>query len=107
MMMNKPYFFAKIQNNKVETKGGNSCLLGHKIDYTPGRKSDGIFVEWSWDGNRLTVENDRYGFYPVYYYCNGDEICISPSIMRLLEEGAPRELDYTALSVFLRIGFYI
>jgi len=105
--MNKPYFFAKIQNNKVETKGEHSCLLGHKIDYTPGRKSDGIFAEWAWDGNQLTVENDRYGYYPLYYYWHNDEVCLSPSIRRLLAEGAPTELDYTALSVFLRLGFYI
>ncbi|MCK5013089.1 MAG: hypothetical protein KAS66_04670 [Candidatus Omnitrophica bacterium] len=105
--MDEFYFYARYQKGKVETRGRHHNFLGHRVDHTPGRKSDGIFVEWSWDGNTLSVENDRYGMYPLYYYTKNGEICVSPSITRVLAEGAPNDLDYRALSVFLRIGFFI
>jgi hypothetical protein len=66
-----------------------------------------VFVEWSWDGQRLTGRSDRYGCQPLYYWCGRDEIILSPSIAKLLAEGAPAALDYEGLSVFLRLGFFI
>ena len=66
--MDQPFFYAKFENGAVKTKGENSCLLGHKLNYAPERKSDGIFAGWSWNGQILEVENDRYGFYPLFYY---------------------------------------
>lgn len=68
---------------------------------------DGIFARWSWDGARLKVQNDRYGLFPLFYYCTDGEIGISPSIHRLIKEGAPTELDEAGLAVFLRLGFFI
>lgn len=105
--MDEFYFYASYKNGKVKTRGAHHKLFGHKIAHTPGKKTDGVFAEWSWNGDTLTIENDRYGFYPLYYYCTHNEVCVSTSIMRLIAEGAPKTLDYTALSVFLRIGFFI
>ena len=81
--------------------------MGHRIPGRDGLKSDGIFAKWDWDGERLVVRNDRYGLYPLYYFQNGNTIAVSPSLIRLLMEGALAELDHDALSVFLRIGFFI
>lgn len=39
---------------------------------------------------------------PLYYFHSANSFCISNSILTLLEQGAPRELDDVALSVFLR-----
>ncbi|OGW97321.1 MAG: hypothetical protein A2Y04_04710 [Omnitrophica WOR_2 bacterium GWC2_45_7] len=105
--MGLPYFYAKEKNGRVETRGTCSCFLGHKIDHTPGQRSDGIYAGWSWDGQRLIVENDRYGFYPLFYYCRDGEICLSPSIPQILSLVSQKSFDYTALSVFLRLGFFI
>jgi len=90
-----------------EVEGAQVGALGHKIRH-PGRgEPDGVFVEWSWDGDRLRVRNDRYGFYPFYYFANSDEIAISTSIVRLLEAGAPPILDEAGLAAFLRLGFFL
>ncbi len=87
--------------------GPAAGMVGHKIQ-NPGRTvPDGIFVEWSWDGARLQIRNDRYGFYPIYYFANRDEIVVSTSILRLLEAGAPRALDEAGLAAFLRLGFFL
>ena len=97
----------KSTNGTIETKGINSCLLGHKIATSSIGKEDGIFAEWQWDGRKLIVKNDRYGYFPLYYCSYNDQIIISPSIQRLIEEGAPVDPDYPALSIFLRLGFFI
>lgn len=106
-MMDEPYFHAKHDGDQVETRGSHSCLLGHQIDCGQNGKPDGIFAQWAWDGTQLTVSNDRYGFHPLFYYCRDGEIGVSPSIPRLIREGAPTELDDAGLAVFLRLGFFI
>lgn len=106
-MMEEQYFHAKHNGDQVETRGGHSCLLGHQIDCGQSRKPDGVFTQWKWSGTRLTVSNDRYGFYPLFYYCRDGEIGVSPSIPSLIKEGAPTELDEAGLAVFLRLGFFI
>ena len=105
--MDDIYFYAKRQGPQIKTRGTPTCLLGHQIDSGPSRKPDGIFVHWSWDGARLTVQNDRYGFFPLFYYCKDGEIGVSPSIHRLIKEGAPTAFDEAGLAVFLRLGFFI
>jgi hypothetical protein len=79
---------------------------GHRISRADG-SHDGIFAEWRWDGRRLTVRNDRYGFQPLFYFCAASEIAVSTSILALLAAGAPADLDEDALAVFLRLGFFV
>ena len=102
-----PYFHARKVGDHFETTGLSSCFLGHKLPRPNSAKPDGVFAEWSWDGSRLCVRNDRYGFYPLYYYTRDGEIALSPSIARLLALGAPPEFDEAGLAVFLRLGFFI
>lgn len=105
--MDNFFFHAKRQDLNVKTRGTHTCKLGHQIDSGQSLKPDGIFARWVWDGARLVVENDRYGFFPIFYYCKDGEIGVSPSIYRLIKEGAPTELDEAGLAVFLRLGFFI
>src|SRR5919201_128973 len=65
---------------------------------------DGVFAQWSWDGAQVVVRIDRMGFFPIYYFADQSQFCISPSLPLLLERGAPRELDTDAIGVFLRLG---
>ena len=81
--------------------------FGHRVEYRGSGVTDGVFAEWCWDGQRLTVKNDRYGFYPLFYYQCPGEICVSPSITALVEQGATTELDAASLSVFFRLGFFL
>src|SRR5262249_42102962 len=90
-----------------QVEGAQVGALGHKIRH-PGRSEpDGVFVEWSWDGNRLRVRNDRYGCYPFYYFANSNEIAISTSIVRLLEAASSPVLDDAGLATFLMSRFFL
>jgi hypothetical protein len=94
----QPFFHARRVEGAIETRGQPRCLLGRR---------GGVFAEWEWDGTALTVRNDRYGYYPLFYAARGDEIWISPSVYRLVAEGAPAALDDAALAVFLRMGGFV
>jgi asparagine synthetase B (glutamine-hydrolysing) len=100
-----PYIHIRFAK-EYEVKGATSCVLGHELE-TGRAKPDGIFVRWHWDGDTLVVDNDRYGFYPLYYFATENEVCISPSLPILIAEGAPRELNESGLALFLRAGFFV
>jgi len=62
---------------------------------------------WHWDGVHLRVWSDRYGMAPLLYFRKAGSLGVSPSLVRLVAEGAPRDLDEPALAVFLRLGFFL
>lgn len=98
----KPYFLAEYNPSGTRQEGQNSARLGHQLS-----DGDGNFVHWDWDGECLTIENDYFGMYPVFYYCKAGKICVSPSIETILKCGVDVSFDYRALSVFIRMGMYI
>lgn len=102
-----PFFSARKHRDGVTVRGQLSCELGHRLPSRKHRMPDGVFGGWRWDGRALRVEHDRYGFYPLFYYSLADEFAISPSLVTLLHEGAPIDIDADALSVFLHLGFFI
>ncbi|MCG5517095.1 MULTISPECIES: asparagine synthetase B family protein [unclassified Ectothiorhodospira] len=103
----RPYFSALWRGGRITTDGVENCQLGHRLDLGGRHGPDGIFVEWSWDGDALTVRNDRYGIYPLFYACHAGEIRISPSILHVLRGDFPKTLNVAALAVFLRLGFFL
>jgi len=105
--MAEPFARVAIAGNGYKVAGTPSLALGHKLEPARTPIPDGTFAEWSWDGSRLTVRNDRYGCYPLYYFTRPGEICVSTSIPELLAQGAPSELDERGMAVFLRLGFFI
>jgi asparagine synthase (glutamine-hydrolysing) len=94
----QPFFHAKRVGAEFRTRGVARCAVG---------RPDGVFAEWAWDGSSLTICNDRYGFFPLFYAARGDELWVSPSLFKLVAEGAPRDLDDAALAVFLRMGGFV
>lgn len=100
-----PYIHVRKLNQRLEVKGTPACHLGHHL--TSESISQGVFAGWKWDGERLRVVNDRFGFYPLYYFASPGECAVSPSIPNLLALGAPRDLDYAALAVFFHLGFFL
>jgi hypothetical protein len=107
MLAAEPYFHVTYVGDGFETRGATSGLLGHEIQGLGARTGEGLFAKWQWDGAALHVQVDECGFYPLYYYATDTECAISPSIPMLLLLGAPSELDYAALSVFMRIGWFL
>jgi asparagine synthase (glutamine-hydrolysing) len=102
-----PFFGAKKLADGFAVRGELSCEHGHRVPADAGGPDDGVFASWRWDGQTLTVETDRYGFCPLFYYCRGNEFGISSNLVRLLQEGAPLDLDHEAVAVFLHLGFFI
>ncbi|HQU81980.1 MAG TPA: asparagine synthase-related protein [Pyrinomonadaceae bacterium] len=86
-------------NSKTELNGKPQVFLGNKSCTT--------FAEWNWDGEKLIVQNDRFGFYPIYYLEKPNEIIVSNSISKLLEFDESKELNDNAFGVFLRLGWLI
>lgn len=102
----EPYFSVTKIGCSYKTEGTTSSFFGHEIPRLDG-VSDGIFAEWKWDGHSLTIRNDRYGFYPLYYFQDNGRFAVSPSIVALLCIGAPLHLNYAALALFLRLDFFL
>lgn len=101
-----PFLGLRLVNGRAEQRGLEACRLGQPLDL--GRPTpDGVFAEWAWDGARLTARTDRHGMRPLFYFAANGQFGISPSIPRLLREGAPTELDEPALAVFIRTGYYL
>jgi asparagine synthase (glutamine-hydrolysing) len=105
--MAEPFIHIKRKCNRYEIEGQSSCFVGHVLPSARYERPDGIYAEWIWNGDRLIVRNDRYGFYPLYYFVGKNEIAVSPSLTKLIEAGAPTNLDEAGMAVFLRLGFFI
>jgi hypothetical protein len=103
----QPFFYAREINGRIEIKGDTHCCLGHQLTVRGGESPDGVFAEWHWDGQQLTVTNDKFGFFPLFYYVKDQTICVSPSLVRILELCEDRSVHYPALSVFLRLGYFL
>src|SRR3954462_8076433 len=93
------FFHARFSGGTTETFGDARVSLGNRAGT--------VFADWNWDGEQLTLTNDRYGFYPIYYFRRDSEFAVSPSISKLLELVGDLELDDSAFSVFLRSGYVI
>jgi len=102
----EPYCHIRFRDGDHTVRGLVSFHVGH----SPGARdcgSLGPYGSWDWDGQRLSVRNDRYGLQPLYYYQGHNEICVATSIDTLLRHGAPTELDEPALAVHLRLGSFL
>jgi asparagine synthase (glutamine-hydrolysing) len=104
--MESQFFHVRYDGNQYLTSGPSSYFLGHCLEPS-GASRDGIFSSWKWDGEQLTIENDRYGISPLYYFVLKNEICVSASLPSLIDRGAPGDLDYQALAVFFRLGYFL
>lgn len=93
-------------NGVASAEGAARYSGGHEIPLASGA-IDGIFARWEWNGEHLTARNDRYGVKPLFYCERDNTLILSPSLLQLLAEGAPTELDDRAMAVFLRLGFFL
>jgi hypothetical protein len=97
---------------RVHLRGGTASsgephfFRGHRLP-RGSAAPDGVFASWDWDGSRVVVRNDRYGAAPLFYWSDRQQFMVSPSILALIEQGAPTALDADALAAFLRLGFFL
>jgi hypothetical protein len=86
--MAEPFFRIVIAGNRYEIAGTPLACVGPQT-----RARQNTHPRWDlrgmvMGGSRLTVRNDRYGCYPVYYFTRRGEVCVSTSIPELLAQGA-------------------
>jgi hypothetical protein len=101
-----PFLHVEQAGDSCVAQGNTEDFLGHKICRSDG-SSEGVFAEWKLEGDRLEIRNDRFGFFPLYYWASESQIAVSPSITRLLRQGASPELDDGAIAVFSQLGFFL
>jgi asparagine synthase (glutamine-hydrolysing) len=99
----EPFFRIRWDGRNHAYEGVSCMEFGRRIARV-GAPPEGHFAGWSWNGVRLRLDTDRYGIYPLYYYNGRDEFGVSRSILALIANGAPTELDWDALAVFFRWG---
>ena len=91
----------------VQVSGTPRFFRGHRLPRSDGGCPDGVFADWQWDGERLIVRNDRYGAAPLFYWCDRSQVCVSPSLLAILQRGAPVEFDAAGLAAFFRLGYFL
>ncbi len=102
------YFRVQQRGTEIETSGQATAEFGLRLPSSGHSGNDGVFARWHWDGRRLVVQNDRYGIYPLFWFrLPSGGVCISPSLIALVELGAPTRLDAEALAVFFRLGTFL
>ena len=92
-------------DGRLTASGDPVCALGHRFAERHG--SGGIYANWIWSGSELTLEADRYGMFPLFVSIAANRCTVASDLTLLLDAGAPSALDYDALSVFLRLGFFV
>jgi asparagine synthase (glutamine-hydrolysing) len=104
-----PYIHLLKVAGEVKVRGTATHFEGDDTDSSSysDNLGRGVFAFWSWSENRLIVRNDRYGFYPLFYFVRQDAIGVSTSILNLLALGASPEFDSGGLAVFLRTGSFV
>ncbi len=92
-------FYIRLSDKKVQISGDTNAAFGNE--------NGEVCAKWNWDGEKLIVTNDRYGFYPLYYITQKDEFLISPSVQSLLKAKPDFDLDEAAMAVFHRFGWLV
>lgn len=108
MTLSEPFIQLRYDRDRrdIAMRGQASFFRGHRIP-RPDAPPDGIWAAWSWDGARLTVSTDRYGASPLFCWSDDTQICLSPSLLAVLQCGAPTALDVSGLAAFLRLGYFL
>lgn len=105
--METPFIFLDYRSDTMLVKGVRNAFVGHRMTLPDDMESRGFFAQWSLDDEKLQARVDKLGYFPLFVYSKGDQLGISPSILRLLEQGADPTPDTVALAVFHRLGFFV
>lgn len=105
-MAQVPFLDLQFVNGRAVARGDVTYSGGHVIP-REGRANDGSWARWSFDGGRLTADNDRFGFIPLYYYWNNGRLALSPRLLKLVAEIPGQEVDDVSMAVFMRRGFFL
>lgn len=69
--------------------------------------SNGCCARWEATEDEVRIETDSLGLSPLYSCTIKDRMLVSPSVAALLRAGAPADIDWKALAVFCRLGWFV
>lgn len=96
------FITAKRVGRAFEVQGHQSHAWENSTGSDPVLKAG-----WAWDGSQLNVWSDRYGMYPIYVCLRQDQIFVSTNLSEMVKLTGGSALDYSALAVFVRLGFFL
>lgn len=92
-----------------ETQTDTEVILQLYIHEGPQfvKKLNGFFAFAIYDvaDGSLFMARDRFGIKPLYLYNDGESYAFASELGALLALGVPKELDYTALSLYLQFNY--
>jgi hypothetical protein len=100
-----PHLLLTVRGGDVALAGTPDACTAQPWPNDPS--SSDVWVRWRWDGETLVVENDRWGFAPLFYSAGNDYVAVATSIPGLLRLGVGRDLDDAALAAFLRLSHFV
>ncbi len=102
----------RLRSHDVDLSGANDAeVLLHAwtrwgADILPDLAGFWAFVVYDKRTGHLTLVRDQFGVKPLYYWQDGEGLCIASMIKTIREVlGGPLELDYEALSEYVRYQF--
>jgi hypothetical protein len=104
-MADVPFLQVTAAPGGIEAEGAGSYFTGSRAI---GAAADGgYFVEWKWDGERVRVRSEPWGFAPVFYHATRDRFIVSTRLGAVLGRLDAAELDLDAVAAFLWLGFFV
>jgi asparagine synthase (glutamine-hydrolysing) len=99
---------------KVQYRGEEWRLSGNRryfVQQDPVTDTNGrnwnLSAGWEWLGDSVRALSDPNGFIPIFYHASQSEFVISTSLLTVMEHLPEAALDWDALSVFMRVGFFL
>jgi len=98
----------KREENQLITKGTeNSLSQCDPFIINEGEVVYSLKAGWSVNTNGIDLFSDRLGMIPLFIYQQPDLVSISDSLRELVGVITNPRIDFDALAVFLRLGFFI
>jgi asparagine synthase (glutamine-hydrolysing) len=102
----RPHVRLRVGPQGVQVTGSPSNVDG-EVPLHGREVSSRPFSMWKWDGSTLHIHTSRHGLYPLFIRVFPDGIGVSTTIDRPMLGDDPGPMDVAALSVFLRIGYFL
>ncbi|MBN2095563.1 MAG: asparagine synthase (glutamine-hydrolyzing) [Candidatus Aenigmarchaeota archaeon] len=97
------------KGRRFETESDTEVIIQSYLEWGPEcvRKFNGMWAFCLYDREKrqFFLSRDRIGKKPLYYYFDGDRFIFSSELKAILEHDIPKDIDRTALELYLSLGF--
>lgn len=104
--MKSDFLHLRVASGNILVDGLASSAVDHRLENSSGVQQ-GVYAEWNFDGKLLSVQTSRHGLVPLFAFITDAEVCISWSLLKVVEKTRRTEFDDDAIAVFLRVGYFL